>query len=785
MVYNNILETIGNTPLVKINRATGDCKATVYCKLECFNPGQSAKDRVARYMLQSAEEQGLIDPGATIIEATSGNTGLSLAMACRIKGYKCMLTITDKSSAAKIDLLKSMGAEVIICPAKVKPEDPRSYYSQAKRLAAEIPNSYYVNQNFNLDNSESHYRTTGPEIWKDTEGKITHLVVCAGTGGTISGTARYLKEMNPDIQVVGVDADGSVLMHYHATKEFDTSKIKPYKIEGLGKTIIPKNVDFDGIDRFVQVNDKDSAIAARALAEKEAILIGYSSGAAFQAMLQIKDEFTEDDVVVVICPDHGSRYLDKIYNESWMIEYGYNQEPEQALQNSQEDILARKPGSLWKTNHNGKFKVIRSQEFNNHNQLGMDLFEKINNNPGPLGQYADQAEGYFIFPNLEGELSSRMQFNGKEVIVWSVNNYLGMGNHPEIRKADADAAAKWGLAYPMGSRMMSGNSPMHDQLENELAEFVRKPAAVLVNFGYQGIMSAIDCLTDRRDVIVYDAGCHACIIDGVRMNMGKRFAFEHNDVESLERCLKRAGKIVQGTGGAILVISEGVFGMRGEQGILKEIVALKSKYEFRLMVDDAHGFGTLGEGGRGAGVEQGVQDEIDIYFSTFAKSMASMGAFLASTPKVTQFMKYNMRSQIFAKSLPMPIVEGALKRLDMLRSTPELKDKLWDNVNMLQGGLKERGFDLGDTNSCVTPVYMHGSVAEAMKLVFDLREVHKIFCSIVVYPVIPKGLILLRLIPTASHTEKDIEDTLVAFSAIKAKLDSGAYKADEAIQIAQ
>ncbi len=785
MVYNNILETIGNTPLVKIHRATGDCKAIVYCKLECFNPGQSAKDRVAKYMLQSAEEQGLINPGATIIEATSGNTGLSLAMACRIKGYKCVLTITDKSSNAKIDLLKSMGAEVIICPAKVKPEDPRSYYAQAKRLAAEIPNSYYVNQNFNLDNSESHYRTTGPEIWKDTEGKITHLIVCTGTGGTISGTGRYLKEQNPDIQIVGVDADGSVLMHYHATGEFDKSKIKPYKIEGLGKTIIPKNVDFEGIDRFVKVNDKDSAHAARALAEKEAILIGYSSGAAFQAMLQIKDELTEDDVVVVICPDHGSRYLDKIYNESWMIEYGYNQETEQVLQNKQEDILARKPGSLWKTNHNGKFKVIRSRELNNHNQLGMDLFDKIKNNPGPLGQYADQAEGYFIFPNLEGELNSRMQFRGKEVIVWSVNNYLGMGNHPEIRKADAEATKKWGLAYPMGSRMMSGNSTMHDQLENELAEFVRKPAAVLVNFGYQGIMSAIDCLTDRRDVIVYDAGCHACIIDGVRMNMGKRFAFEHNDIESVERCLKRAEKIVQGTGGAILLISEGVFGMRGEQGILKEIVALKSKYNFRFMVDDAHGFGTLGEGGRGAGIEQGVQDEIDIYFSTFAKSMASMGAFLASTPEVTQFMKYNMRSQIFAKSLPMPIVEGALKRLDMLRSNPGMKDKLWDNVNMLQGGLKERGFDLGNTNSCVTPVYMHGSVAEAMKLVFELREIHRIFCSIVVYPVIPKGLILLRLIPTASHTEKDIEDTLVAFSAIKAKLDAGEYKADEPKTMAQ
>ena len=785
MIYNNILETIGNTPLVKINRAIGDCKATVYCKLECFNPGQSAKDRVARYMLQSAEEKGLINPGATIIEATSGNTGLSLAMACRIKGYRCMLTITDKSSNAKIDLLKSMGADVIICPAKVKPEDPRSYYSRAKRLAAEIPNSYYVNQNFNLDNSESHYRTTGPEIWNDTKGKVTHLIVCAGTGGTISGTARYLKEQNPDIQIIGVDADGSVLMHYHKTGEFDKTKIKPYKIEGLGKTIMPKNVDFASIDRFIKVNDKDSAIAARSLAEKEAILVGYSSGAAFQALLQIKDELNKDDIVVVVCPDHGSKYLDKIYNESWMIEYGYNQEPEQIVQNKNEDILARKPGSLWKANQSGKFKVIRSRELNNHNQSGMDLFEKIKNNPGPLGQYAEQAEGYFIFPNLEGELGSRMQFRGQEVIVWSVNNYLGLGNHPEVREADAKAAEKWGLAYPMGSRMMSGNSTMHDQLENELAEFVQKPAAVLVNFGYQGIMSAVDCLTDRRDVIVYDAGCHACIIDGVRMNMGKRFAFEHNDVESLERCLKRAEKIVQSTGGAILVISEGVFGMRGEQGILKEIIELKSKYQFRVLVDDAHGFGTLGEGGRGAGVEQGVQDEIDIYFSTFAKSMASVGAFLASTPEVTRFLKYNMRSQIFAKSLPMPIVEGALKRLDMLRKDPGMKDKLWENANMLQDGLRGRGFDLGNTNSCVTPVYMHGSVTEATQLVYELREIHRIFCSIVVYPVIPKGLILLRLIPTTSHTKEDIDATLEAFTAIKTKLDSGAYKVDNIVQVAQ
>lgn len=406
----------------------------------------------------------------------------------------------------------------------------------------------------------------------------------------------------------------------------------------------------------------------------------------------------------------------------------------------------------------------------------MDIFNKRTNNPGPLGKYADIAEGYWIFPKLTGELKSKMHFNGREVICWSVNNYLDLGNHPEIRKVDADAAKEWGLSYPMGSRMMSGNSDLHDQLESELAEFVQKEAALLLNFGYQGIMSAVDALVDRHDIIVYDSECHACIVDGVKMHLGKRFAFQHNDIVSLDKCLERASNLIEDTDGGILVISEGVFGMRGDQGKLKEILSLKSKYDFRLLVDDAHGFGTLGATGAGAGEEQGIQEDIDLYFSTFAKSFASVGAFLAGDRDIIQFLKYNIRSQIFAKSLPMPIVVGARKRLEMMKAMPELKDKLWANVDKLQSGLKERGLDIGNTNSCVTPVYMHGSVQEAMALVKDMRDNYNIFCSIVVYPVIPRGMILLRLIPTAGHTFDDIDKTLDAFSAIADKLKEGAYK---------
>ena len=405
-----------------------------------------------------------------------------------------------------------------------------------------------------------------------------------------------------------------------------------------------------------------------------------------------------------------------------------------------------------------------------------DLFDRILENKGPLGKWASQAEGYFVFPKLEGPISNRMTFQGKEVITWSINDYLGLANLPEIKQIDGEVAAEYGSAYPMGARMMSGHTDFHEQLQNELAEFVDKEAAYLLNFGYQGILSAIDALVSKDDIIVYDVDSHACIIDGVRLHMGKRFTFVHNDMDSLEKNLERATKMAEQTGGGILVISEGVFGMRGEQGKLKEIVALKKRFTFRLLVDDAHGFGTLGKTGAGAGEEQGIQDGIDVYFATFAKSMASIGAFLAADKEIIDYLKYNLRSQMFAKSLPMIYVKGALKRLDMLRTQPELKAKLWENVDALQNGLKDRGFDIGDTNSCVTPVYLNGSIPEAMALVKDLRENHGIFCSIVVYPVIPKGLILLRMIPTATHTLQDIEETLVAFSAIRDRLENGVYK---------
>ena len=405
-----------------------------------------------------------------------------------------------------------------------------------------------------------------------------------------------------------------------------------------------------------------------------------------------------------------------------------------------------------------------------------DLFEKIYTDKGPLGKWASQAEGYFVFPKLEGQISNRMKFQGKDVITWSINDYLGLANHPEVRKVDAEAANDYGAAYPMGARMMSGHTSLHEQLQNELAEFVNKEATYLLNFGYQGIMSTIDALVGKDDIIVYDVDSHACIIDGVRLHMGKRFTYKHNDIESLEKNLERATKMAEHTGGGILVISEGVFGMRGEQGKLKEIAALKDKFNFRFLVDDAHGFGTLGKTGAGAGQEQGVQDEIDVYFATFAKSMASTGAFIAADKEIIDYLKYNLRSQMFAKSLQMQLVKGALKRLDMIRTMPELKENLWKIVNALQSGLRERGFDLGTTQSCVTPVYLKGSIPEAMALVKDLRENYGIFCSIVVYPVIPKGLILLRLIPTSMHTLEDVDETLKAFSVIRERLGKGVYK---------
>ena len=405
-----------------------------------------------------------------------------------------------------------------------------------------------------------------------------------------------------------------------------------------------------------------------------------------------------------------------------------------------------------------------------------DLFEKIYKDKGPLGKWASQAEGYFVFPKLEGEISNRMKFQGKDVVTWSINDYLGLANHPEVRKVDAEAGAQYGSAYPMGARMMSGHTDLHEKLQNELADFVSKEAAYLLNFGYQGMVSTIDALVSKDDIIVYDVDAHACIIDGVRLHMGKRFTYKHNDVVSLEKNLERATKMAEQTGGGILVISEGVFGMRGEQGRLKEIVALKKKFNFRFFVDDAHGFGTLGATGAGAGEEQGVQDDIDVYFATFAKSMASTGAFIAADQEIIDYLKYNLRSQMFAKSLQMQLVVGARKRLEMLKTMPELKANLWTIVDALQSGLKARGFDIGTTQSCVTPVYLKGSIPEAMALVRDLRENYGIFCSIVVYPVIPKGLILLRLIPTATHTLQDVSETLDAFDAIRTRLDNGTYK---------
>ncbi|MFM7711030.1 MAG: aminotransferase class I/II-fold pyridoxal phosphate-dependent enzyme [Ferruginibacter sp.] len=407
----------------------------------------------------------------------------------------------------------------------------------------------------------------------------------------------------------------------------------------------------------------------------------------------------------------------------------------------------------------------------------MDIFEKLIKDGGPIGQHMDRAHGYFAFPKLEGELGPRMTFRGKEMIVWSLNNYLGLVNHPDVRKADTEAAARYGMGNPMGARMMSGNSDKHDKLEQVISRFVNREDTMLLNFGYQGIMSCIDALVNRRDVIVYDAEAHACIVDGVRLHMGHRYAFKHNDVADCEKQLQRATEMAKKQGGGILLITEGVFGMDGEQGTLKEIVALKQKYAFRMLIDDAHGFGYMGPTGAGADEAQGCQSGVDLYFSTFVKSMGSIGAFISGPKAVIKYLRYNTRSQIFAKSLPLIIVEGMLKRMQMTIEMPELREKLWHNVRLLQSGLKERGFDIGHTNSPVTPIYMKGDVPEATQMVMDLRENYHIFCSIVVYPVIPKGEIIYRLIPTAAHNEEDIRLTLQAFEETKKKLDSGAYKA--------
>jgi len=409
----------------------------------------------------------------------------------------------------------------------------------------------------------------------------------------------------------------------------------------------------------------------------------------------------------------------------------------------------------------------------------VDLFKKFTVDMGPLGKHAGVEEGYFMFPKLEGDIAPRMKFRGNEVLTWSLNSYLGLANHPEIRKADAEAAEQWGLAYPMGARMMSGNTDKHDELEENLASFVKKESAMLLNYGYQGILSIIDALVDRKDIIVYDAESHACIIDGVRLHMGKRFVFPNNDIPNLEKQLERATRMAKETGGGILVITEGVFGMSGTMGNLKDIVALKEKYEFRLLVDDAHGFGTMGPNGAGAGEEQGVQDGVDLYFSTFAKAMASIGAFVAGNEQVIRYLRYNTRSQIFAKSLPMPFVVAGIKRLEMLKTMPELRDNLWTVVNALQNGLRKRGFNIGNTQSPVTPVILSGGVGEAAALAYDLRENFSIFCSVVIYPVVPKDVIMLRLIPTAAHSVDDVEQTIKAFEAVKHKLETGVYKKGE------
>lgn len=413
----------------------------------------------------------------------------------------------------------------------------------------------------------------------------------------------------------------------------------------------------------------------------------------------------------------------------------------------------------------------------------VDLFEKLRMEAGALAKYSHLPDDYFFFPKLEGDIGPRMMFNGREVLNWSLNNYLGLANHPEVRKTDADAAAQYGMGLPMGARMMSGNSLNHLELERQLADFVKKEDVMLLNFGYQGVVSIIDALVDRKDVIVYDAESHACIIDGVRLHMGKRFVYTHNDMESLEKQLQRATKLADETGGGILVITEGVFGMSGKQGDLKGVVELKKKYNFRLFVDDAHGFGTMGKTGAGTAEEQGVQDEVDLYFSTFAKSMASIGAFVGGDKRIIKYLRYSVRSQIYAKSLPMPLVVGGLKRLELLKTKPELKDNLWKIVRAMQAGLRERGFNIGDTNSPVTPVLFKGGVGEAANMAMDLRENFNIFCSVVIYPVVPKDVIMFRIIPTAVHTLDDVELTLSAFSKLKEKLDNGFYKEEVLVSV--
>jgi len=405
----------------------------------------------------------------------------------------------------------------------------------------------------------------------------------------------------------------------------------------------------------------------------------------------------------------------------------------------------------------------------------VDIFKKIIANKGPLGQYADQGYGYYSFPKLEGQISDKMIFKGKECIVWSLNNYLGLANHPEVREADTKGAADWGMGYPMGARMMSGQTEYHLELERQLAEFEGKESAYLLNYGYMGMVSIIDSMLDRHDVVVYDSEAHACILDGLRLHMGKRFVYPHNDMESFEKQLTRAKKLTDETGGGILVITEGVYGMSGDLGNLKGMLALKDQYNFRLLIDDAHGFGTMGNTGKGTSEHQQVMDKVDVYFGTFAKAMAGIGAFVASDKQIIKSLAFKMRSQIYAKSLPMPMVVGAMKRLELIKTRPELREKLWIIVKALQSGLKENGFDIGNTASPVTPVFLKGGVGEATQVIYDLRENYRVFCSGVIYPVVPKGIIMLRLIPTAVHTMEDVEYTINTFKIVKQKLVAGSY----------
>lgn len=406
----------------------------------------------------------------------------------------------------------------------------------------------------------------------------------------------------------------------------------------------------------------------------------------------------------------------------------------------------------------------------------VDIFERLEQSAGgPIGQYMQRVHGYFAFPKLEGDIAPHMRFRGKEVLNWSLNNYLGLANHPEVRKADAEGATKFGLAAPMGARMMSGQTKYHEELERELAEFVGKEDAFLLNFGYQGMISIIDTLLTARDVAVYDAEAHACIIDGLRLHKGKRFVYAHNDKESLRKQLHHATELAEAQGGGVLVITEGVFGMKGDLGFLDVIVELKSEFKFRLLVDDAHGFGTMGKGGRGTADHFGVIDGVDVLFNTFAKSMAGFGAFVAGERWLINLLRYNMRSQLYAKSLPLPMVIGALKRLELIRHHPEYQERLWEITRALQEGFKANGFDIGVTQSPVTPIYMKGGNEEGTNLIVDLRENYGVFCSIVIYPVIPKGEIILRIIPTAAHTLDDVEYTINAFKAVRDKFESGYY----------